>query len=623
MAGTGLTDVFGEADTRAGSSSPARCHIPAYYDNRSMPRARLRPSASEAHWERQPALAATLHAADSWHHQASHRRYIPHPSEGSQQRWPHSNPVSGGGLPPEPHDDRRTVNSFANRESRWKRPWVLAQTEIDKRQQQDVPDLKLDDIKFFLTSRFGAVRTGFYHLDFFQDGKLSKTEWQEGLYNLFARSTADKYSKYRCACTPKVLFNERMSMLFHSLDKDCDGTISFEDLTAGHVQPVEKSRDFTQRRFREKVICKGELEVKRLIKTDTMGKLDVDEVSALLSPGATDQAHAAELDESSRSVGSAAHTQFYGDDLSSASQLLRDFATVLLQKYPNIKAAFTAIDASGNGQLSKSEFLAGCQPLNFSGDLSVIFSEMDLRANGTISEKEFKVIRQVGRSDGILAQERVLQSRKELVAEQRQKDIISVGPLKRGECLASLANTRPQGECISSSAGFYGFQRSPTGRMDRFKHPEQLPAMDPEPFSPEHGPGYLKKGPDHFSETGCYEHPVRGSKFKLGSNINKVARFGQLIPSKGLRDDQACHDASFCTFEGSAPQDTWKVSNIGAVGLAHKQARIGANTGVDGSMGVISPKPIGLWGASRVGKELMSTASRGPQGSPSLLRHAC
>merc|ERR1712032_970159 len=112
-------------------------------------------------------------------------------------------------------------------------------------------------------------------------------------------------------------------------------------------------------------------------------------------------------------------------------------------------------------------------------------------------------------------------------------------------------------------------------------------------------------------------HPLRGNKWKVGANLNKVERFGPLVPSHTGRVDRERSGASFATYEGQAPQDTWQVCKTGAYSMGQLRDRTGPTFGTANSYGLLSPKPIGPWGHTRMGLKLKAKSV------PSLLRERC
>jgi hypothetical protein len=289
-----------------------------------------------------------------------------------------------------------------------------------------------------------------------------------------------------------------------------------------------------------------------------------------------------------------------------------------MRKYPTMKDAMKSFDDSGNNKLSMAEFCTGAKKLRFGGDLKAVFKELDTNADGFISSSEFRIVRTLARSDGFVTEGMLEKTKVDHVEEKRlRQGLRGPAPHARGECLASSHITFPHGERISSSAGFHSFRRSTTGRLDLLMHPSECPGDDAEQYSKEHGPGYLKKGPEYFSESGDVDHPTRGNGWKLGANMNRDKKFTPTIPSNEAREDRECHGGSFCTYEGDAPKDTWTVNNLGAHSLALKKGRLGKTYGTASSHGLMGPKPTGPWAETRMGVNSLRRSA------PTLLRLQC
>jgi len=405
--------------------------------------------------------------------------------------------------------------------------------------------------------------------------------------------------------------------LFRTMDEDSDGLIDFEDLAREHLETSETSRQFLNRTVLEKVACKGDLARQALLRT---GRADVhsplvqveEMLEAEIAKGVTDEMRETAR-KNRRSAKATRQGSRDGGDLdqktnSSSSDLLRDFATILFKRFPNMKAAFAVFDDSANGQISMSEFVTGAKhKLRFNGDLKAVFKEIDSNSDGVISSDEFKVLRQLERADGQVAEGLTMLTRKDLVEEKKQRDVF-VGPGKheRGRCLASIHISQPLGEAVHSSGGFYSFSRTSTGRMDSRIHPSECPGDDPENTNAEHGPGFLEKGPGHHSESGHAGHPIRGNGWKVGANTHKLKRFAPLVPGRAAKEDSECRDASFCTYEGHAPHLAHKVDNRGATAMGQRCARMGPTFGNDSSNGLMAPRPIGPWAETRMGTMQLS-----------------
>jgi Ca2+-binding EF-hand superfamily protein len=309
-----------------------------------------------------------------------------------------------------------------------------------------------------------------------------------------------------------------------------------------------------------------------------------------------------------------------------ASEMSRRFAICLHEKFPNIRSAFEYFDDTSSGQVFIGDFLHHFSDLRFGsfvGDPKQIFEALDTNAGGALTFDKFCNLKKYIRTPA--PEYAQVESKIHSALAAREKDIISKrqrrspipppGEFKRGSCLVGTHVSHPLGERVGSSAGFYSFARSTTGRLDPLLHPCDLPGYDSFNFRAEGGPGCVDKGPEYFPESACHTHPTRGNKFKVGSNMNKQPKLKALIPSRQPAEVQACRDAAFCTHEGIAPQDTWKVHGGGAV--HNKGERYSATFGTADSFGLMAPKPVGFWRGSRMANSLLT------QSAPSLLHTKC
>jgi len=140
-----------------------------------------------------------------------------------------------------------------------------------------------------------------------------------------------------------------------------------------------------------------------------------------------------------------------------------------MQKYRNVDEAFRAIDVNGSGELSMAEFVEGAKlRVRFTGDVKAIFQSLDMDRSGTIGVKEFRKLRGL-KANQEEVEKHQLKTTKDIVAERRLRSPISnPQPHERGVTLLSSGH-QPLGEKTSTSAGFYTFHRSPTGRLDRHR----------------------------------------------------------------------------------------------------------------------------------------------------------
>jgi hypothetical protein len=230
------------------------------------------------------------------------------------------------------------------------------------------------------------------------------------------------------------------------------------------------------------------------------------------------------------------------------SELMHSFATLLMRKFPSVEAAFDFIDINSNGILSMGEFVQGVRDLRFTGDSRALFKELDRDGGGTISPKEFKRLRALKPLKQVQGH-LVEKTTREKVAERQSRS-----PIKRPA--AHQMDT-----CLSSTAGFYTFERTALGRGDDLIHPMAVPGADPEIFSKERGPGAYDLKPQ---EVGEMSHPRRGNSFKVGGFTNCVGRFGPLMPSVQGAQDRALSAHHFATYAGQTPEDLWRVNGLGS-----------------------------------------------------------
>merc|ERR1712232_527136 len=413
-----------------------------------------------------------------------------------------------------------------------------------------------------------------------------------------------KYRRYRVACRPRSTFNRRMAILFRALDANNDGHVSFDEFCKAHNESVYPGREFTRRRMVEEIDHKGEIareSFKRKGKEFVLTENEEDD-----------------------SVESVFKERVFEDD---SSEMPRRFAICLHEKFPNIRAAFEYFDDTNSGQVFIGDFLHHFSDLKFSsfvGDPKVIFEALDTNCGGALSFDKFCNLKKYIRTP---APEYNLEKKTNTAStmHQRNKEITSKRQMRspipkaktfeRGSTLHGTHVSHPLGERVGSSAGFYSFTRTTTGRLDKQLHPCDLPGYDSFNFSESRGPGFVEKGPEYFPESACYGHPTRGNKFKVGAMITKTPKLKALIPSRAQDEVQARRNAAFCTHEGIAPQDVWKVHGGGAV--QQKGERYGPNFGTESCNGVMAPKPIGFWGGSRMAKTLLS------ESAPSLLQTKC
>jgi len=570
--------------------------VTAYRHTKTLAR-QQKAAATSVHWQVRPGAAAEIHAFDGWQHQALACRATPHPLDGAMCRWPDSGHKVGG--PNGPQDGRQHHLDFGYREGREKKAW-MPNAEVP---QGAAVSLSLTDIKAALTKRFGSLLVAYNRMDFFKDGFLSPIEWQEGIHIIFHSFKGEDSVRYRSLCEPRPVFNRRMKELFKFTDVNGDALISFEEFSGCVRQPVERPRELIERKNHEKMAAAtfmSTLSSTRIPQGSCMSPSFAS--TSRPPPAATSSPSPIASSPSAASVLKASTST----SRAAGSEDLRAFATLLMQKYRNVDEAFRAIDVNGSGELSMAEFVEGAKlRVRFSGDVKAIFQSLDMDRSGAIGVQEFRKLRGL-KANQEEVEKHQLKTTKDIVAKRRLRSPIpNPQPHERGVTLSSSGH-QPLGEKTSTSAGFYTFHRSPTGRLDRLLHPEELPGFDPQNFSDGCGPGYLERGPDHFSNVGDSSHPIRGASWRGGAAQSRSERFAPVIPSF---QNHAGHRPSGAVFCGP--------SGHGATSVAARGGRMGKTMGSADSAGMMVPKPIGPWGHSRVTLRCKSLSE------PSLLKQAC
>lgn len=572
--------------SRRDSSEPHRkipgVRIAAYYNQRELPKNQQRPTKQDVLWQTYPAPAAATRPCEFFQHQALHFRGTPHPFE--TVRFPKD--------APSPLDDRRHLNWFGYRRQRWAEHWLPE--ELD---DEPVPEMDLDEVRMFLTHRFGTLKKAFDHLDFIKNGKISAIEWQEGLFSLLyssygqhATAGGTQASKYHLSKVPRWLFNERMMKLYNLIDVDGNGEISYFELADAQGRPTEQVHAFTRRRVLEEAGAQNR------------GALSAAEEEVRKAKQAVIEAEEEEEDEEAEDE---------EDDPDGMKAELRTFTAFLLQRYPDVNKAFRAFDTNGNGALSAIEFDSGAESVNYTGDCGKIYRFLDDDKSGNVTVAEFKKLlmpskKTMKRITLLLAEKK---KTKLDLEELRRGGIKAPDPFKRGLCLDDMDMHCKRGPHVGSSAGFYTMPRLPTRRMDHAHtfHPNQVPGTDPENFTKERGPGYLKKGPEYFPDVGLGDpHPTRGSAWKVGGDRNRTVKLGPMVPSKEGTADLAKSASGFAVYEGFGGSDTRKVCDTGAVSMKNKRERLGPTLGYDNYHGLFAPKKIGTFRQTRKGLRSLS-----------------
>merc|ERR1740130_2495716 len=475
-------------------------------------------------------------------------RYTPHPNKNVQIRWP--TPGWQRGII-DPQDARRHDYDFGNRQLRFK--------EVIE-EPKEVPEMTLDEIRTFLTRSCSSLKQAFDKMDFFKNGKLSCIEWQEGIYNLVAHSFGTDSHKFRMAIVPRKQFNARMKHLFYLMDTDGDGLISFEEISSPYLEPEESSHAFTRRRKEDRVAYEAE-------------KLTA--LSRSMLTGAL-----------ARSKGPPAH---HGNaDLPEA---LSDFVMFILKSFVDVNAVFARFDEEDNGQLNLDEFVQGARRINYKGNAADIFKLLDCTETGTINKEDFLALRELPtlppsetRNAWLLKNQLTLSNcslsatKKDATIARKMRSPIRDPPTHvAGTSLSATDLIRPLGESMRTATGFYTFPRTTTARLDVLLHPNERPGEDAEQFSPEHGPGFVQKGPEYNTYMGLVEHPQRGNGWKKGANLDRSKRFGAVIMSVQGQVDRDHSGMGFATYEGREPSVALgnKIHGAGALSFGKSPVRPG------------------------------------------------
>jgi len=485
-------------------------------------------------------------------------RLTPHPNKVVQTRWPAVGWQQGRGAI-DPEDGRRHEWDMGYRKLRFK--------PLDKT-PQDVPEMNLDELRNYLTNQFGSLKRAFDAMDFFQDGKLSAIEWQEGIYNIVAGSFGQESHKFRMPIVPRKQMNERLGNMFALMDEDCDGLINCNELHRPYLEPEESGPSFTRRRKLEKAMHTEEKKV-ALSRTMLTGSV------------------------ASRSVGPPAHHEEKKEGRDPTP--LRDFAVYMMKSFKDISAAFNEFDVMAHGQLNLSEFVEGARRIEYKGDAAEIFRLLDTSETGIVSKEDLRALRQSSNlgaqgargafsqsnfeKGNALAMSMLGTSRKDATIHRKlRQNLKDPSPHECGLTLDSSDIQRPLGQNMRSATGYYTFPRSTTNRLDEMLHPNELAAYDAEQFSPEHGPGYLEQGQEHNPYIGKTDHPRRGDKWKMGATMNRVSRFGPMVPStQGQADRDLAGWRNSLSHEGRIPSDSahFKVSNTGGISWGKSPVRPG------------------------------------------------
>mmetsp|Transcript_1133 Transcript_1133/g.2592 ORF Transcript_1133/g.2592 Transcript_1133/m.2592 type:complete len:615 (-) Transcript_1133:50-1894(-) len=535
----GPAEDDGEVESQDGGSgsSPPRWHVAAYHTGKDKP-----PRKPPAERHKRPGPWA-------------------YPLNDSKQRWPEGGALHGGTA--HPLEARSHPVWFGYRELRSRHDWFPKQEQV----MHDIPELRLDEIVRFLTEKFGSLGRAFKYLDVFSDKQLSMTEWNEGLFQLLSHAAGTDASRFHLACQPKRRFEEHMVKLFQMIDKNSDGLISYQDIAAATAEtPSEGMFAFSLRRQAELSSSKTERSLAR--------------ARSQLPPTLAKQLTHPAMDVSPSRLPVA------------VPAFVKEFAQHLATKFPGTADAYSAFNRTGRRErrdLSLDDFLDGARRMGYKGSAAKVFKELDANANGALDANEFHKLQELvdevrsatlaaeaAEAHALAAYSIAVETRKDVVAAKKKRSPIQApAALSRGDCLASLDPFRPLGTHMASSAGFHTFNREATGRLDDTIHPNQLPGVDSEAFSPFHGPGCSERGVEAFPEVGLADHPLRGAKWQVGGCMPRTKRFGPIMPTRQAQFDEECRSCNFATYAGQAPNDTWTIRGTGSQALRLTQGRFG------------------------------------------------
>ncbi|CAE7183898.1 STX6 [Symbiodinium microadriaticum] len=213
-----------------------------------------------------------------------------------------------------------------------------------------------------LTKKHGTLKAAFDKLDFFQDGRLSCLEWQEGLRQLL--STGSKESRrFDPLKDPRRTCDSVLLRLFKAMDKDKDGFISFDDLANAKGGPFVYARELRKKDTEEKLPVRSE---------NCIAK-GFERITQILS-GALIQL---QLNEFHAAAVGVTQERWKGA-----------FAALLIKKFDTLDKA--VLPPSGD---EITTFGAEAKALHFTGNARSVFKELDRNNNGNISIQEFKVLR--------------------------------------------------------------------------------------------------------------------------------------------------------------------------------------------------------------------------------------
>eukprot|EP00397_Hematodinium_sp_SG-2012_P033154 GEMP01035379.1.p1 GENE.GEMP01035379.1~~GEMP01035379.1.p1 ORF type:complete len:594 (+),score=117.63 GEMP01035379.1:37-1782(+) len=513
-------------------------------------------------WSNSPGKAVEVRPfPDSWSFQPQPFRRTAHPYEKTRfYKAPNPQDVKTGGSP-----------WFGYPQQRWKNHWLPEYEET-----VTTPEPSLEEIRHFLTQKFGTLTVAFNHLDFVKNGRISAIEWSEGLFNLICGGHADHPVAYQLAKVPRWLFNERMQKLFYEMDTNKDGEIGYKEFAHAQGHPVDNAHEFTSRRMLAKKI-----ELSRgKVKPPPEPALHASSYDS--SDQVSEPSDREELTEKNALDNRMATTVGEGF-MSTKQQMMRDFSAFLLFKFPNVEEAFKSFDVNKNGLLGAAEFEEGARYIGYDGPAKELFRHMDEDKSAQISIVEFKQLLRPSKKALACVAKRI-RDRKKI----KSKWVTPIKPpaaLRRCISLPDLDITLPMGEKISTSYGFYAFERNPTRRLQLDFHPTEYRGQDSFNFRRTLGPGTYNLP----KETGAIKHANRQACSKVGGNSmqHRCPRF-QAPPTKEGKEDLKNLANAYCSYVDMAgPTCGVRVDQVGST--VNKVNKLGDTMGADNMPGLLAP----------------------------------
>jgi len=460
-------------------------------------------------------------------------RWTPHPYEykrfpNPDMRLGYSGTIEGG-------------EWQGNREDRWKRSWLPVFQD-----PKVVAEITLDEVRYFLTNRFGSLKRAFDHLDFIKNGKLSCMEFTDGVYNIIQsewnlnENNKKEIQELNSDGTkppgiafqhhiPRWMFNEKMKLLFGLMDIDNSGEISFKEFSDTRGDPVVSSQKFTRHR-------KIDLAQKKTVLDQLIEK----EHDLKLMEGEIDDLDDNDIEKPLEDSDPAFHDTLI-------NKKIRYFCSFLLARYESVEKAFKSFDLNKNGVVSVIEFVEGCRSVGFDGDAQEIFYLLDFDNDNIININEFismvrPSVKRLRQTIKKLQESSEEKKRYGNLPEKYNNPIKPPGIMRRGYSLPGLDINMPMGENMATNANFYAFERHTTRRNNLEFHPNEIHGCDKYFFKRVRGPGSYQI-PD---DVGVPKHPSKKTLNKVGANSisDKRPRFQMEIPSvEGAEDIKNINNA--------------------------------------------------------------------------------